>query len=330
MWLMFDFESQRQRGLMYRRIRDFFDQRGYLEVFTPTLSASLIPEPTIQNFQTRFINPFMDSRDLFLIPSPEIFMKELLACGSPSIYQISQCFRNSEQLGEIHNPEFTMLEYYSLGMDDGDSIALTKELLDAIVTEDSPSFIKEDFLVMSVREAMLRWADTDLDRCQDREVLIERARQLGQDPADDEAWDDVFNRIFITYVEPSLPRDRMVILTHYPAQIDCLAQKEEGPYRRRWELYISGIEVANCYTEETSSEVTKAYYEREHRALVESRKEGGMPIPPASLRFPTLSIPPSSGVAIGLDRLLMCLTGKRDIREVLLFPCERILKEEVL
>ena len=172
--------------------------------------------------------------------------------------------------------------------------------------------------------------EQDLDRCQDREVLIERARQLGQKPADDEAWDDVFNRIFITYVEPSLPRDRMVILTHYPAQIDCLAQKEEGPYRRRWELYISGIEVANCYTEETSSEVTKAYYEREHRALVESRKEGGMPIPPASLRFPTLSIPPSSGVAIGLDRLLMCLTGKRDIREVLLFPCERILKEEVL
>ena len=106
---MFNFQSQKDRSRMYRAIRDFFDSRDYLEVFTPTLSPTLIPEPTIQNFETRFINEFVASRDFYLIPSPEIFMKEALAGGSGSIYQISQCFRNSEQLGSIHNPEISSL-----------------------------------------------------------------------------------------------------------------------------------------------------------------------------------------------------------------------------
>ena len=216
---MFDLESQKQRGMMYRRIRDFFDGRGYLEIFTPTLSPTLIPEPTIQDFETRFVNEFVGDRDFYLIPSPEIFMKEVLACGSPSVYQISQCFRNSEQLGCIHNPEFTMLEYYTLGFDEKDSITLTRQLIDALLTDGCPSFMKEDFLVMSVNEAMIRWAGTDLAEHQDRRRLARRAEELGQSPAPDEAWDDIFNRIFITYVEPELPRDRIVVLTDYPYQI---------------------------------------------------------------------------------------------------------------
>ena len=101
------------------RIRRFFLGRDYLEVFTPTLSTSLIPEPTIRNFETEFINEFMPRRKMYLIPSPEIFMKRMIAEGSPSIFQISQCFRNAEQLGTIHNPEFSMLEYYSLDFDEG-------------------------------------------------------------------------------------------------------------------------------------------------------------------------------------------------------------------
>ena len=325
---MFDLESQKQRGMMYRRIRDFFDGRGYLEIFTPTLSPTLIPEPTIQDFETRFVNEFVGDRDFYLIPSPEIFMKEVLACGSPSVYQISQCFRNSEQLGCIHNPEFTMLEYYTLGFDEKDSIALTRQLIDALLMDDCPSFMKEDFLVMSVNEAMIRWAGTDLEEHQDRRRLARRAEELGQSPAPDEAWDDIFNRIFITYVEPELPRDRIVVLTDYPYQIDCLAQRRPGtPWRSRWEMYIAGIEVANCYSEETDVEVTKAYYEKEYARLASQRAGTGLPIPDVSDRFPTIEVPPSSGVAIGLDRLLMCLTGRKDIRDVLLFPFDRLMSE---
>ncbi|HKL59153.1 MAG TPA: amino acid--tRNA ligase-related protein, partial [Sphaerochaeta sp.] len=113
------------RSQLNRSIRTFFDQRGYLEVETPTLSPDLIPEPTIQNFATTFDNEFVGSRELYLIPSPEVYMKKLIADGFGSIYQIGHCFRNSEQIGRHHNPEFSMLEYYSVGMDESDSIGLT-------------------------------------------------------------------------------------------------------------------------------------------------------------------------------------------------------------
>ena len=129
---MFDFNAARKRSELYMNIRKFFIEKDYLEVFTPTLAPALIPEPTIKIFGTEFRNEFTGNLPLYMIPSPEVFMKKLLAAGSPSIFQISQCFRNSEQLGDIHNPEFTMLEYYTLGFDEMDSIRLTIEMLEKI------------------------------------------------------------------------------------------------------------------------------------------------------------------------------------------------------
>lgn len=119
----------KQRSLLYKSIREFFDKRGYIEVETPTLSPDLIPEATIDNFATTFINEFEGSKEMYMIPSPEIFMKKLIANGIGSIYQISKCFRNCEQIGQIHNPEFSMLEYYTVDYDEVDSIKLTQTFL---------------------------------------------------------------------------------------------------------------------------------------------------------------------------------------------------------
>ena len=116
--LMYDFRMAKLRSELLMNIRKYFIDKDYLEVSTPTLSPYLIPEPTIKTFRTEFINPFMERTSLFMIPSPEIFMKKLLAAGSGSIFQISQCFRNAEQLGDVHNPEFTMLEYYTVDADE--------------------------------------------------------------------------------------------------------------------------------------------------------------------------------------------------------------------
>lgn len=319
--IMFDFKAQKMRSLMYREIRSFFDSRDYLEVFTPSLSDNLIPEANIQNFQTRFENEFEGSRDLYLIPSPEVFMKQLLAAGSPSIYQISTCFRNAEQLGRIHNPEFTMLEYYTLDADAEDSITITEELLKSISFEETPEYALPPFIRMSVNEAMMKYAGVDLEKCQKRQVLKAEAERLGLHPEEDEPWDDIFNRIFLTYVETNLPKEKPVALTDYPYQIECLAERRKGtPWRNRWELYIAGTEVANCYSEETSPAVTEDYYEREYQKLIASRSETGQVIPDISDTFPTLRVPRSSGVAAGLDRLLMCLLGKEEIAPLLLFP----------
>ena len=323
---MFDYACQKARSLMYREIRNFFDARDYLEVFTPTLSPSLIPEPTIQNFSTRFVNEFTGNLDLYMIPSPEIFMKQLLAAGSPSIYQISSCFRNSEQLGHIHNPEFSMLEYYTLGYTEMDSISLTEDLVRAVSRPDTTDYAKPPFRVMSVKEAVREYSGIDLDAVQEYGSLRAEAEARGLYVPDGESWDDTFNRIFITYVETSLPKDRPVVLTDYPYQIDCLAAKyPDAPYRHRWEMYMNGTEVANCYMEETSPEVTRIYYEKEYERLVHERKGTELPIPRADLSFTDLAIPPSSGVAIGLDRLLMCILGKEEITPLLLFPLSDII-----
>ena len=322
---MFDFSIERKRSELYMNIRKFFLERGYLEVFTPTLSDSLIPEPTIKNFETTFINEFLTQRKLYLIPSPEIFMKRMIANGSGSIFQISQCFRNAEQLGSLHNPEFSMLEYYSMDFDEEDSIALTIEMLRETAIKDSEKAIKEDPIIMSVRDAILEYSHFDLDKAQQIEAIREIAKEKGHVLPEGESWDDTFNSIFITDVEPNLPNGRPVILKDYPKQIECLAAKKNDFYRARWEMYINGMEIANCYKEETDKRRAREYYEKEYAKLKEERKISKEVIPDADFSFCDIDMRPSSGVAIGLDRLLMAETGKTDIEEVLPFSFRKML-----
>ena len=321
-----DFSQAKDRAFLYRKTREFFDSKGYLEVETPTLSPDLIPEPTIDCFATTFINEFTGSRELYLVPSPEIFIKKLIASGCGSVYEISKCFRNCEQLGSVHNPEFTMLEYYTVGQDEKYSIELTLEYLRSLAFADyeRPSWLDNEPVVMSVKDAVLQYCALDLEELQNPALLRKTAvEKLGLHIPGPESWDDTFNRIFCTFVEPSIPTDRIVIFTDYPQQIDCLA-KRNGNWRRRWEMYIRGIEIANCYLEETDPEVVRSYYEKEQARLVEMRNANGRPIPDADPSFADCfdSFPLCSGVAIGMDRLLMVLTGRKSIQETLLFPFE--------
>jgi len=314
----------KQRSLLYKSIREFFDKRGYIEVETPTLSPDLIPEATIDNFATTFINEFEGSKEMYMIPSPEIFMKKLIANGIGSIYQISKCFRNCEQIGQIHNPEFSMLEYYTVDYDEVDSIKLTQTFLKETALPSCPKNVLEDFEVLTVRDAVLRYTpqhDVDLDNLQDPRELRKKAEDLGLTIPSPESWDDTFNRIFINFVEPNLPKDHPVCLTDYPYQIECLAQRK-GNYRRRWELYINGIEVANCYLEERDVQTTRDYYKAEYQKLLSTRSQNGKVIPDIDDSFANIfkTFPKCSGVAIGLDRLLMTEISALDIKDVLLFP----------
>jgi len=319
-------DAAKARSLLYANIRNYFNDRGYLEVETPTLSPDLIPEATIDNFGTTFINEFQGSREMYMIPSPEIFIKKLLASGSGSLYEISKCFRNCEQLGQSHNPEFTMLEYYTVGYDEKDSIKLTQDMIRSTALPFCPTSVLQDFEILSVRDAMLRYAKIDIDELQNPKDLRKAAEDLGLPIPGPESWDDTFNRIFINFVETSISKDHPVCLTDYPKQIECLAVAQ-GNYRRRWELYINGLEVANCYLEETDEDIARSYYRREYQKLVSLRSDNGKVIPDVDDSFcETLSnLPKCSGVAIGLDRLLMVETGAKDIDDVLLFPFSKMI-----
>ncbi len=317
-----DKETIKARSQLYSAIRSFFDKRDYLEVETPTLSPDLIPEATIDNFGTTFINEFEGSRELYMIPSPEVFMKRLIASGSGSIYQISKCFRNCEQIGDIHNPEFSMLEYYTVDFDEMDSIKLTEEFLKETALPNSPQSVLKPFEILSVHDAVAKYANgTDLDQLQNPKDLRNQAEKLGLLIPGPESWDDTFNRIFINFVEPNLPKDHPVCLIDYPKQIECLAE-QKGNYRRRWELYINGIEVANCYLEERNVQTVNDYYRKEYQKLTDNRYNTGKVIPDIDISFADIfaTFPKCSGVAMGLDRLLMVETGKKNINDVLTFP----------
>lgn len=317
----YNFENAKKRAQLYTNIRRYFADRGYLEVETPTLSPDLIPEPTIDNFGSTFMNEFVGSREMYMIPSPEVFMKRLIASGSGSVFEISKCFRNCEQLGEIHNPEFTMLEYYTVNADEVDSINLTKDFLSKTALEGAPSYVTAPWLEMTVREAVLKYTGLDLDNLQNPKDLRDAAEKLGLMIPGPEPWDDTFNRIFCNFVETSIPTDRPVLFTDYPKQIECLAEAR-GNYRRRWELYIGGIEVANCYLEERNVQIIKSYYQKEYQRLIQLRSNDGKVIPEVDDSFADVfeTFPKCSGVAIGLDRLLMVEIGEKEIDNVLLFP----------
>ncbi|WP_422481088.1 amino acid--tRNA ligase-related protein [Pleomorphochaeta sp. DL1XJH-081] len=320
-----------QRSSLMRNMRLWFAENNYLEVDTPLLSTHLIPEPTIANFATRFISEFHRSRELYLVPSPEVFMKQVIAKTQRSVYQFSHCFRNSEQIGSYHNPEFTMLEYYSVDATEEDSIGITEELFSKTALANTPEHLLPPFRQMTVAEACERYANFDLEKNQSIGQLRTVARDLGLTlPHTPESWEETFNRIFLNFVEPQLPQDKPLVLRDYPKQIVCLAREtEKGPYRRRWELYAGGIELANCYDEERNVQQISDYYRQEYARLSSERAPKDEVIPDMDPTFPLIfdNFPQCSGVAIGFDRLLMLQGRHKTIGDLILFPLSDMMAD---
>ncbi|MFP4384426.1 MAG: EF-P lysine aminoacylase GenX [Spirochaetia bacterium] len=305
------------RSRILRETRDFFTRKGFLEVDTPLLSPQLIPEGPIAPFRTSFDPPYGKSRSLYLIPSPELWMKRILSRGSPSIFQICKSFRNGESLGRHHNPEFTMLEYYALRHNYMDSMNLTEEFISALDGSFPAPFDR-----ISLPDLFRRTTGINLAEAQDLTSLQNEARGAGIKFQEDDSWPDIFDRIFVSRVEPALPGNKPVFLYDYPAKVPVLAKEKSGtPWCERWELYYKGIEIANCYTEEDDPERVKSFY------LHESRRMGKTGAPPDKgfLSLFETPFPPCSGTALGMDRLIMVLSGISDIKGVIFFPLSDIL-----
>jgi len=332
---MMSLDMARLRARVIAETRKFFDQRSYLEVDTPLLAPALIPEPHIEVFATEHRNPSVDADPgaagpgtaRFLIPSPEVWMKELLTAGYGNIYQLSHCFRNAESTGPQHSPEFTLLEWYTVDAGYMDSADHTDAFLDHLTSmlranlpADRVRACRPPALRLSVSEAFERYAGIGASAFDDIERMREAAVSAGLsvrpvgDESDGESYDDLFQRMFLTFVEESLPTDRPVILTDYPAAVPTLAEQNPGtPFARRWELYLAGIEVANCYSEERDRDRLRSYLQHAGEAKLRAL----VPHPAADGLVVFSSAPACSGVALGVDRLLMALTGTKDIREVI-------------
>jgi len=311
------FSILRKRSEITEAVRSFFIDKGFLQVDTPLLAPHVIPEAHIEIFKTEKISLFQPKHDLYLLPSPELWMKQLLAQGSGSIFQICKCFRNNEQDGAQHSNEFTMLEYYANNADYLYSLSLTEELFKSLFLKFKSKYIKEPINIMTVQSAFLKTTGIDIEKYPDFTSFKEAALKAGYDITDSyTTWEEVFNLLFVSRTEPEICGKGITVLKDYPVQIPCTAKKKaDSPYYERWELYIDGIEIANCYSEETDPEVVKEYYRTETAA-----KNGLAQVPVAvDLTYPEIfkNFPKCSGTALGMDRLIMILIGCSDIKDVI-------------
>jgi len=303
------------RADILQRIRQFFADRGVLEVDTPVLSHAAATDVHLTSIAT-----FDGAARGYLQTSPEYAMKRLLASGSGAIFQICKVFRAGES-GRRHNPEFTMLEWYRPGLDHHQLMDEVAALVRLVL---GPECGPEDRL--TYRDAFLRHAGID-PLAADGAALAARAQALGLAavaglaPEDLDGWRDY---LLTAQVEPELGRGGLCFLVDYPASQAALARIRPGPpaVAERFELYVAGIELANGFHElgdaaELEARFTSDNQRRRARGLPE------MPVDTHLLAALRHGLPPCAGVALGLDRLVMLATHAPNLRAVLAFPADR-------
>lgn len=318
--------ASKARQALYASLRRFFVSRGFDEVETPILVPAAGMEPHIDPFEVSFV-PQTDlgrARGLYLHTSPEYAMKRLLADGCGPIFQLCKVFRNGE-IAALHNPEFSLLEFYRPGVD---YQAIMDDLEQALSTAEGELgqgrgvFAQLPYERLTVREAVQRHAGFDLAQCPDAKTLAAAASNAGVRVGGADSFEDVFFHLFLQKLEPRLGEQRPTFLLEYPASMASLARLKPGDpsVAERVELYVRGVELANGFSELTDANEQRARLieERDYRLRT------GRTAPPLDEEFLAAvgRMPPSAGIAVGLDRVLMLMLGHERISEVLLFPAQ--------
>jgi elongation factor P--(R)-beta-lysine ligase len=291
------------RARMIDAIRRFFREQDFLEVETPLRIPAPAPEIHIDA---------VASGEWFLQTSPELCMKRLLAAGYPRIFQICKCFRQGER-GESHLPEFTILEWYRGGKD----YRMLMEDCEVLISRVAGELGFDGALYRQGREIRLEvpWERITVRDAFQRYASISAAEALKRGR---------FDEILSGEVEPNLGVSRPAFLYEYPVELGALARaKEDDPETaERFELYLAGIELANAF-----SELTDATEQRRRfaGASCERRQKGSAPYPMPERFLAVLSqMPPSAGIAFGVDRLAMILADKSKIDDVVAFTPESL------
>lgn len=336
-WWRADIHADRRpflmaRGRILARIRAWFAEQGFIEVDCGALQVSPGNEAHLHAFRASLINPDGSSEARYLHTSPEFACKKLLAAGETRIFSMVHCFRNRERT-PLHAPEFTMLEWYRAGEPYERIIADTVEMLKIAARETGNTLVwrgkaadaLQEAEYLSVAEAFARHAGIDLLATlsaggSDRAALAAQARAQGVSFAEDDSWSDIFSRILVERVEPHLGQGRPTVLFEYPAVEAALARVSPRDPRiaERFELYAAGVELANGFGELTDPVEQRRRFEAD---MVLKQKLYGERYPIDESFLEALRhMPEASGVALGLDRLVMLATGATRIDQVIWTP----------
>lgn len=290
-------------------IRSFFKDQEFHEVSTPILVPIPSIEPNLEVFQTELRTSKGIKRNGYLIMSPEFSIKKLLAAGIGNCFEITKCFRNEEEVSRLHNPEFTMLEWYRIN---ADYTGIMKDF--------------EDLFVKIIGDVKLTYqgVEYDISRPWPRISIPDAFKKYaGRDVL--EVSDEDFYKIYFNEIEPELLKlKKPYFLYDYPiSQASLSKPAQDSRFAERFEVFLAGIELGNCFSELTDAKEQKRRFEKEK----EERKMSGKtdyPIDEDLIEALDSGLPTVAGIAVGVDRLIMLAADVPSISETLFFPGEEM------
>ncbi len=319
-------------------IREFFIQRGFHEIDTPTILTSLPLEPNLFSLKTIWTHRHLP---FYLATSPESSLKKLIAQGIGNCFTISKVFRDLEDIGPTHNLEFSMLEWYEMGKDYYHLATTTENLIIDIFKgieqkdnkrikkilnyQNTPIDLTPPWPRLSLNDLFKEYAHLDLSQHLTVDRLLPAAAAKGYNIKGIKTWEPLYTQIFVNEIEPHLPKNTPAFIFDYPTQLSPLCQpcpKSPG-FSQRFELYIGGMEIGNGYTELTDAQTLHQNFQNEETF----RKSHHLPLHPPDQELVDLTrhFPDCTGIGLGVDRLAMLMANASRIEEVLYFPTSKLI-----
>ncbi len=330
------FERYYIREKLVKAVRSYFETERFHEVDTPLLIANPPAESYLEIFETTLLDRHRNARPAYLSTSPETSLKKLMVAGIGNCYALTKSFRNMERQSNTHNPEFTILEWYRTGAAYTEIMADIERLIlrmQEAVRPGSALLSYQGHVVdltppwerLTVADAFQKWAAVDFDVF----LRMDRARSIAQGKGyrveTDTTWEELYNQIFLNEIERHLGYGKPTILYEFPGVMGALARKKPSDPRfaERFEFYIAGLELGDCYQELTDWKEQESRFREElseirrlgrteyeyDRDFIEALKEG---------------LPDSSGIAVGFDRLVMLFADLPRIQDALFFPADEL------
>lgn len=321
-------------------IRQFFKSQNFHEVEVPLLASSLPAESYYEIFDTLLFDRNRRAKKAYLTTSPEVFLKKLLVAGIGNCFTITKSFRNMETTSYLHNPEFSILEWYRVDANYFDVMKDTENLTLFIYKNLKNDLKKQKPIIkyqgkivdlsspwerISVTEAFKKYARMDLEKNLTASEIQITARKKGYHVHKNNTWEELYNQIYLNEVEIYLGKGKPTIIYNFPSQMGALAKKNptDPRFAERFELYISGLELGDCYSELTDWQEQEARFKKE---MQEIKRLGKTQYPYDADFISALKagLPKCSGLAMGIDRLIMLFADAPKIQDVLFFPGDEL------
>ncbi|MBX9836851.1 amino acid--tRNA ligase-related protein [Silvanigrella sp.] len=315
----------KQRNRSLERVHSFFKNRGFLCIETPTLVPSGGMEVYLNPFATNYIDHRGQKWELQLPTSPEFALKKIMTEGTEKIFQLSRAYRNIGEVSKQHEPEFIMLEWYRANANLRTLIEDTQNLV-LVLSEFLGTHldIPKQWPVFRVDKLFKDILSIDLEQVQNRDLFYEKAKLQSHSIVESDDWDSLFYKLFMEKIEPFLLQQKACFVTHYPIQMGALAAQETSlnsnnetihkPYVERLEAYINGVEICNGYFELNDAHVLKERFQKTKTIRNELKSD---------LQFENamkFGLPPCSGNALGIDRVISLLLGLEQISNLYPIP----------